>query len=380
MKYQYTLLTVAFLMVSVSPIYGQQEPYLSHFAFNRVNFNAAAAGASGGICVNMVNHRQWLQLPDQTGLFKTESGIPVLSKIPTAIAPVTNMVSISAPFTFKADKDYGGFFAEAGSDVVAYEKNTFLKLGVAAAIPLSEQTTLRAGIDATNFTKQFNTAALRPLVSNDPMIPYGPNPSSSRWLIGAGLYLKAEAFHQLRAGISVSQLNNSVFEYASPSGSTKINTARHFYMSASMTFDQFFGSPLLSFEPNFMLRTVNDGNGWVRPQSDIQGLVNWYGKVALGPGVRFQGYGSDAAYLMLGLYPLALMNKSTIHPQSLRIGFAYDFTLQSLRLNSRNTMEVQVNYCIRFSSTELHVNHPLEVRPHRNAYANKPLTLPHFSD
>lgn len=44
----------------------QQDPYFTHFAFNKLFYNPAAAGESGKWCVNAVSHQQWRGYDDRT--------------------------------------------------------------------------------------------------------------------------------------------------------------------------------------------------------------------------------------------------------------------------------------------------------------------------
>jgi hypothetical protein len=57
----------------------------------------------------------------------------------------------------------------------------------------------------------------------------------------------------------------------------------------------------------------------------------------------------DALSLMLGYYPPIKGNNPSDanSKQTLRVGYAYDITLQSLRRSSNGTHELQVNYCFR---------------------------------
>ncbi len=347
----------------------QQDPYYTHFAFNRVFYNPAYAGATGGICANMINHKQWLMLPEQTGLFRTEGGLAPISPIPGAIGPITNGLGISAPIQFSKFGNYGGVSAATISDNIAYENNTYFKFGLAGAIPIGMDGEFRAGVDFTNQTKRWDAGKLRAMHMDDPMLPINPNPSSSKWLLGAGLYARFGGSRNLQLGASMTNINKARFEYFNKGGSqTFVEAARHLYLFASWEYKDFMGNPNLKLQPNLFVRSVKGANGWIKPQAEAQALITWMNQFSGGIGARAQGVGADASYLMLGLYPLQILNVKTKTDQMLRVGMSYDFTLQSLRLSSRNTYEIQVNYCIRLGGigihTEPHIDHPREIAPH----------------
>ncbi len=355
----------AFFVGNFIFISAQQEPYFTHFAFNKVIFNPAYAGSSGGICINTINHKQWLQLPDQTGLFRTESGLAVAPNVPVGIGPKTNAFSISAPFAFDGNRDLGGFYFATISDIIAYENNTMYKFGFAGAIRIGKEGVLRLGADFTNQTKRWNTAALRAMQLGDPLLPIGGNPSSSKWMIGSGLVLSLPQFYNLKAGISLTSINQVEFDYLTLSGSVYIQSARHLYATAGWRITQLFRNPNFTLEPNVMIRTVHNEHGWVKPQTEIQGLITYQSKLSTGAGIRAQYLGADAVYIMLGFYPIEALKLKKMPNHAIRIGMSYDFTVQTLRLSSRNTQELQVNYCYHFLNKPIVIDHPREISNHR---------------
>lgn len=337
----------------------QQDPYYTHFAYNKVFLNPAYAGASGSFCINAISHQQWRSLEDQTATYKTQSGLPKSDNLLNNIAPKTSGFGFSAPFNFKNKnteevKNYGGAYVGFISDEVAYEKNTYLRGGVAGAYTLADGSSIRVGIDFMSLTKQLDGAGLRAHDPNDPNIPTG-SVGDTKTTFGAGLFYNNPNFHDFYVGLSSSHIKPQQFNYtpAGGSGGISISTARHFYLMSGARFENFMGNPALTLDPAVIFKTVNEKGGFVKPQLDVQGMVTWNQLYAGGVNLRANVLGFDALSLMVGYYPPIKGNDPGPNgKQLLRVGYSYDITLQSLRRSSYGTHELQVNYCFRISLPE----------------------------
>lgn len=337
----------------------QQDPYYTHFTYNKVFINPAYAGASGSFCINAITHQQWRSLEDQTSLYKTQSGLPKSDNLLNNIAPKTSGFGFSAPLNIRNKstdevKNYGGAYVGFITDQVAYEKNTYLRGGVAGAYTLADGSSIRLGIDFMSLTKQLDGAGLRAHDPNDPNIPTG-NVGDTRTTFGAGLYYSNPNFHDLYIGLSSSHIKPQQYNFvpAGGTGGIQVSTARHFYLMAGGRIENFLGNPSLTLDPGFLLKTVNENGGLVKPQLDVQGMVTWNQLYAGGVNFRANVLGVDALSLMLGYYPPIKGNDPGPNgKQLLRVGYSYDITLQSLRRSSYGTHELQVNYCFRISLPE----------------------------
>lgn len=338
--------------------FSQQDPYYTHFTYNKVLLNPAYAGASGSFCINAITHQQWRSLEDQTHLYKTQSaGTSVLSdKLPNNIAPKTSGFAFSAPFNFRNKqtdevKNYGGAYIGFVRDEVAYELNTYLRGGVAGAYTLSDGSSFRLGVDFVGLTKQLDGNGLRAHDPNDPNIPAGTQ-GATKTTFGAGVFYNNPNIYDLYVGLSSSHIKPQQFAYGT-SGAISVTTARHFYLMAGAKIENFMGNPALTLDPGLLIKTVNDQGGFVKPQIDLQGMVTWNQLYAGGINFRAWGMGIDALSLMLGYYPPIKGNDpSADGKQLLRVGYSYDITLQSLRRSSFGTHELQVNYCFRITLPE----------------------------
>ncbi|MCC7297637.1 MAG: PorP/SprF family type IX secretion system membrane protein, partial [Bacteroidia bacterium] len=305
-----------------------------------------------------ITHQQWRSLEDQTATYKTQSGLPTSDNLLNNIAPKTSGFGFSAPFNVRNKatdevKNYGGAYIGFVRDEVAYELNTYLRGGVAGAYTLSDGSSIRLGIDFMNLTKQLDGSGLRAHDPNDPNIPTG-KPGDNKLSFGAGLYYTNPNMKDFYVGLSSSHIKPQEFDYtASPGANIKISTARHFYLMSGFKLENFMGNPALTLDPAFLLKTVNDKGGFVKPQLDVQGMVTWNQLYAGGLNFRANVLGVDALSIMLGYYPPIKGNDPGPNgKQLLRVGYSYDITLQSLQRSSNGTHELQVNYCFRITLPE----------------------------
>lgn len=359
---------VVFFIAAVSPlsVFAQQDPYFTHFAYNKVLLNPAYAGASGSFCLNAITHQQWRSLEDQTHLYKSQSQgrSPLTDNLPNNIAPKTSGFGFSAPINIKNQAgesiNYGGAYIGFVRDEIAYELNTYLRGGVSGAYTLADGSSFRLGVDFVSLSKQLDGDGLRAHDPNDPNIPVGKQ-GDTRTTFGAGLFYNNPNMSDFYVGLSTSHLKPQTFNYGT-SGAISVTTARHYYLMAGARIENFMGNPALTLDPAMLLKTVNDNDGFVKPQLDLQGMVTWNQLYAGGINFRAWGVGVDALSLMLGYYPPIIGNDPSANgKQLLRVGYSYDITLQSLNRSSFGTHELQVNYCFRITlpeRTEIIYRHP----------------------
>jgi type IX secretion system PorP/SprF family membrane protein len=334
----------------------QQDPYYTHYAFNKILYNPAYAGASGSFCINGIAHRQWLGLQDGTGYFKTLDPLgPRPVDILESVNPTTNGFGFSAPINIKGSNgsvtNHGGALLSFVSDKVGYESTNYLRGGLSGAINMADGSSLRIGMDFTSITRQVDGTKLRAHQANDPLVPTSMV-GDTKVELGAGVWYSNPSKKDLYIGLSMTHLNPKEYQYGS--GLTVFTkSARHLYAIAGMTFQNFLGNPALSFDPTIWVTTVMGQGGFVKPQFTPQGMVTWNNTFSGGLSLRAQGVGMDAASILLGYYPPIKGNAPNgIGNQLLRIGYSYDITLQSLRRASNGTHELQVNYCFKLKLPE----------------------------
>src|SRR5688572_12760816 len=94
-----TLLSLVFisaLLIKTDSAWAQQDPYTTHYAFNRMMYNPAVAGANGKYCLTALSHYQYLGYEDRTVEFWPDPNNPGSQTKPTAnkgMGPKTQMFS-----------------------------------------------------------------------------------------------------------------------------------------------------------------------------------------------------------------------------------------------------------------------------------------------
>jgi len=324
-----SLLSVTFALLIAGDLKAQQDPYTTHYAFNRMAYNPAVAGSLKRFCVTALSHYQYLGYEDRTLEFYPDPNNP--SSIPEAeknVGPKTQMFTFSAPIT-----QYGGLGIGFINDKLGYENATHVKLDAAGIIPFRSGARLSLGFEMNMLQKGLNGAKLKPLAPNDPNIPTLPV-SDRHNVFGAGVYyidpmVNSVSTRNLWISASVLNLNSPQFVFGN-SGTVFHTPVKHIYVSGGIDMLDFMGKPDLIFHPSVMFKynTVF--------QADMTALVEYQRKLWGGVAYRTT---ADAFSIMLGYSgfkgPLA----------GLRIGYSYDLNMTKVFTVSTGTHEIQLNYC-----------------------------------
>lgn len=321
-------------LFSVLKLAAQQDPYTTHYAFNRMMFNPAAAGAGDKFCFSVLSHYQYLGYEDRTPEFHLKDNANPSGGNGEAVknvGPKTQYFSFSAPVT-----SYGGLGVAFMNDKLGYEFSTHVKIDGAFRMPLANDAKLAAGFEVNFLQKGLDGSMLKPLAPNDPSIPSG-NVSVRKPIFGAGLYYSNPlsnhpTLKNLWAGFSVLNINNPTFVF-SEQGQPTINIStpkKHFYAMAGVDMENFLGNPNLVFHPSVMIKQ----NTVI--QFDVTALAEYQGK--LWGGLAYRTW-ADALSVMLGY---SGFNGAL---RGLRVGYSYDLTMTKIITVSSGTHELQLNYC-----------------------------------
>ncbi len=339
-----TLVTVVLLLLSNSLLKAQQDPYVTHYMFNRSMYNPAAIGAGGHFCLSALSHYQYTGFEDRTVEFHPSDPSQPNSKpgTPTkSVGPKTQMFSFNAPLNFGTDangdhKNYGGVGIGFINDKLGYETSTHVKIQGAGRLPFSDGGALALGFEYTILQKGVNGAMLKPLALGDPRIPTS-NVTSSHPNYALGLYYNnpmtnSTGIKDVWGGLSVSQIKNQTYTFGTTPAWAFSNTVKHYYLMGGFTMQDFMGNPELEFLPSVMIKnntvTQFELTGQVRYQKKLWGGINYRSFV-------------DALSIMLGYQ----MNDPKSKLYGLRIGYAYDFTMSKILSVSSGSHEIQLNYC-----------------------------------
>lgn len=321
-------------LFAASKLSAQQDPYTTHYAFNRMMFNPAAAGAGDKFCFSVLSHYQYVGYEDRTPEFHPSNPSDPNSAPGSAqknVGPKTQYFSFSAPVT-----RYGGLGVAFMNDKLGYEFSTAVKIDGAFRYPLSDDATISLGFEANMLQKGLDGSKLKPLAPNDPSIP-AISVSDRHTIFGGGLYYSNAMSNSARiknlwVGISALNLNQPQFVYSQPnSPSLTISTPKpHYYIMGGLDMPDFLGNPNLVFHPSVMIKhnTVT--------QFDFTALAEYQQK--LWGGVAYRTW-ADAFSIMLGYSGF----RGSL--RGLRIGYSYDLTMSKIINVSSGTHELQLNYC-----------------------------------
>ena len=283
----------------VHPGFSQQDPLTSQYMFNTLTYNPGFAGISGMICATAFNRQQWVG-------FKG--------------APSTTVFNVSAPVKPFKIKSGVGLLVE--SDKIGFNKDVNLSASYSYHMDAG-QGLLGIGFNVGMLNKTLNPSWEIPNSdthtppSGDPLIPENKE-SYVAFDAGLGLYYKADKYY---ASLSVTHLNQPKIKFSK--GLPYIS--RHYYFTAGYNLQ--LQNPSLELLPSVFAFT--DGKVF---QFNVTSLIRYNKKVWGGVSYRY----GDA---VIGMVGLELFN-------GIRLGYAYDFTISDIRINSTGSHEFMVNYCL----------------------------------
>jgi type IX secretion system PorP/SprF family membrane protein len=331
-------MALVFTTFSVGKLQAQQDPYTTHYMFNRTMYNPAAVGAKDLYCATFLSHFQYLGYEDRTPEFYPIDASSPNSPLGVAkknVGPKTQAFTFSAPIT-----KYGGLGIGFISDRLGYENATHIKIAGAGRYPMLSGATIALGLEVNIMQKGLDGKQLKPLAAGDPKIPTS-NVSDRHPIFSTGVYYNDPMANNIKykdlwVGASVLGLNKPTFAYTGQGGGSSItfNTpATHLYVMGGVTMTDFMGNSDLEFLPSVMVKynTV--------AQVDLTGLVRYQGKLWGGIAYRTT---ADAFSILLGYSGF----KDKL--QGLRVGYSYDLTLTKILSVSSGTHELQLNYCFTF--------------------------------
>lgn len=324
-----SLVILGALGLGANDVFAQQDPYFTHYMFNKLQFNPGAAGEKeDNICISGIYHTQWTGYEDQTSLYHDATKeIPVNS----GLGPKTTGLSIDArlmPLSKKIDLGVGLAMAQ---DNLGYETNMKLRAALSGIYNMNDGSSLALGVELGMLQKGIDGSHFVYRDLNDPNIPL-TKITRNKFNTAVGLYYKNPNINELYVGLSSTNVNESTFDYSTSGGDFSNSSRRHFYLMAGMTMENFIGNPSLEFMPSILVKNANT------TQFTLSGLVEYSETFSGGLAYRTE---FDAISLLLGY---------RVNPE-LRIGYSYDFSFNALRKYQGGSHEFQVNYCFNMPAT-----------------------------
>jgi type IX secretion system PorP/SprF family membrane protein len=297
-------------LAGVQTVHAQQEVQYSQYMFNMLAVNPAYAGSRDVLSMTGLYRQQWVNIDG---------------------APTTQSFTIDMPIK----KEKVGIGLQVYNDQIGAFKNTGAYLSYAYRVKVSQKTTLSMGVQGgvTNLTGNL-IGVQRTLSGTDADPAFAGN--ISKWLpnAGVGLYLSNDRGY---IGISCPSLiqNRLKDGEATKSNDSVARQERHYFLMMG------FVLPLgrsLALKPSILAKATRDAaafdfnlNLWIKDRIAIGGSWRTNNKDFKSP---FANTNGDAAIGMLEIQAT----------DQFRLGYAYDFMLNSMRGKQGGSHEVMLRY------------------------------------
>jgi type IX secretion system PorP/SprF family membrane protein len=290
------ILTIAFMIVSLTQLTAQQEAHYTHFMYNQQWLNPGYIGSRNVQSVTGLFRRQWLAFDG---------------------APASQMISYNGPLMDKRVA-LGLSVAHFG---IGLFNNNYGNLGFSYAIVKSDKLTVRAGLHGSIKQMQLDPNA------QNAYIPYRDDPALSNASVrrnvfnaGAGVWVQTE---KLFGGVGLPSLLTSKLSFSETSDTVALVQDKHFFVTMG---------GLMSLSSKFMLRPsiiVKFVQG-APFNIDVNAMAFYNRKVGLGVSYRLGGDGAGDSVDGLLHYQVS---------RKVALGFSYDYTLS--RLSNVNSGSIE---------------------------------------
>ncbi len=295
--------------------FAQQDAQFSMNMFNRLSVNPGYAGTNQALCGVLLYRNQWTQFPSspKTGLISIDYGtVPAL---------------------------HGGVGLTLDQDQTGFDKTFKAKLAYSYHLHIGPTGVLGIGLDAGMIQKSFSGKFISPSggttdqPDGDPSIPWTGS-SAITYDVGFGLYYTTK---RLYVGISSLHLPEQTLKQSGGSGvglyDFDYKVARHYYIMAGYT----FVSQKFDLTPSVLAKSDATST-----QLDINLLAKYNKLVFFGVSYRL----TDAAIGILGL-----------EYKNFKVGYAYDYTLSTIKNYSHGSHEIMLGYCKKIAKPEYSQSH-----------------------
>lgn len=295
-------------LIVFSPLRSQQDLQFTQFNFNKLIFNPAVAGTNDALDISAFYRAQWVGLNGNPEYQTITADMPVY-RINSGIGVSFFSDRIGAENNLDIRLSYS-YITSVGSSKLSF--------GVYGGI-------MQKSIDGTKLQAPQGLYEPQVINHNDDFIPVG-KVSAFAPDAGLGVYIGNERYS---AGLSVTGLLESTYDFQLDAQTTRITRKRHFYLS---------GSYLIPVSDNFtIIPSLLAKSDLVEHQIDINALL-LYNEV-IWAGVSYRGYNNrsqDAIAAMLG----AQLTRN------LKVGYSYDFGLSELKQVNSGSHELFINYIV----------------------------------
>lgn len=285
--------------------YGQQRPAYSQYMFNGLALNPAYAGSQKQFNAMAVIRSQWVNFEG---------------------APKTQLLSAHAPVDRKniavgmmiSHETIGVHIDWSAYAYYAYQ----IKFKGAGTLSLG----LQGGVNYRQ--SDFTKLTVQTAPGQDPLLGYYKKATPN---FGTGAYYSTSKAY---VGVSSPYLvENKTFKTNSDGTITQNRESRYYYLTAGKVMDV---TSNIQMMPSFILRLQDK----MPVGYDVS--MNFYFDKIVGAGISYRNGDS-----VIGMFQLILN-------ENLSFGYAYDYTLSSLRNHTQGSHELMLNYRIRLTPEPCH--------------------------
>jgi type IX secretion system PorP/SprF family membrane protein len=280
--------------------YGQQDAQFSQYMLNPLYYNPAFAGADGVTKLTLMHRTQWA---GYTSTFND------------GVAPTTQVFSMNTPIY----KLRSGFGAHIVNDNIGPQNNLEIQASYAYHLGIGDSK-LSFGLRLGAYSQSFDYNVYRFINPNDPLLGDKEGKESQvKPDIAAGVYYRHEKYY---AGMAFTHLSKAEFDFGVSEQRNPLET--HMNFTAGYIHEVNFDLtiiPSILFRSDFNTSTL-----------EMSVLGTYRDKFWGGLSFR-QG---DASIVMLGY--------SLLKDQSLRIGYAFDYTIKGAEAKQSTSHEILLSY------------------------------------
>ncbi len=308
LKKRYILILILFLpLISLK---GQQLPLYSQYMMNSFLLNPAVAGHDGFTTVSLTAREQWVGFENSPRTIALSTTTRLLRQ-----SPIDRSRSIRrrpASMSRSGNVGLGGYIYNDKNGLI---DRTGFQATYSYHISMDRTRQLSFGVSLTGFQLRIDDRNLNLYDDNDPLL----NSSKNALYVpdaNLGVYYRETDFY---VGLAVAQLLESALKFGSD-GFRDYKMERHFYLMGG------YGIFLdeITIEPSLLMQSTLSG----MPQFDINTRVYYMDDYWAGLSYRTSG-----AFVMMG----------GVRVDRLYFGYAFDYTLSSIRKHSFGSHEIMVS-------------------------------------
>jgi len=291
-------------MLSLTEMFGQQDPQYTQYMYNMNIVNPAYAGSRGTLSLGLLARSQWTNVNGGPKTMTFDAHAPVGKKVGMGLSVIADEIGPAKEQNIYADFSYTITTSDQGR----------LAFGIKGGVTLLNVNLLDVVLPQTS-------------TGDDPLFDENINDAFPN--VGAGVYYYNDKWY---AGFSVPNLLKS--EHLDKENiNTKASEEIHYFLTTGYVFDL---SSTLKFKPSILVKGVTGA-----PVSfDVNANFLMYDRFEVGASYRWE----DAVSILFNFGVT----------RSFRIGYAYDYTISEFsNSNTGGSHELMLLYDISFSKKNL---------------------------